>query len=157
VKIDSSYEYDAPVGTVEEALLDGAFWEQLRLSNMSQPKIVSASDGQIVVHMVFAGTLNAIGRRVVGNHPIEWDQTITIDRAQRTGTLTLASKVRVNVTADAALRFEALAGDRTRQTLAGEMKVHIPLVGSKVEGVLGPGVQQSFDEQAASLRTWLAH
>jgi hypothetical protein len=155
VKIEASYEYDAPVAAVEAALLDPAFWKQLRLANMAPPQVVAASDGQIVVHMVFAGTLNAIGRRVVGNQPIEWDQTITIDRAQHTGTLTLASRVRVNVTAEAALRFEALAGDGTRQTLSGEMKVHIPLVGGKVESALGPGVRKSFDEEAASLRTWL--
>jgi hypothetical protein len=155
VRIESAYEYDAPIDAVERARLDPAFWRQLQLSNMAPPEVVSADDNRIVVHMVFAGTLDAIGRRIVGKQQIAWDQTITIDRGGHTGSLTLSSKVRVKVSADCRFRFEALDGNRCRETLSGEIKVHVPLVGGKVESVLGPGIRKSLDEQAASVRTWL--
>lgn len=158
MKLDTTSELDAPVDAVEAALLDPAFWSQLQLSNMAAPEVVSAAADRIVVHMTFAGELDALGKRVVGNQGIAWDQTITIDRATHTGTLALASKMRVKVSAQATFRFEPLDGapPRTRETLTGELKVHVPLVGGKVEGILGPGIQKSLEEQSASLQTWLS-
>jgi hypothetical protein len=156
VKLQSTSEYDAPVDAVEAALLDPAFWAQLQLSNMAPPQVVTSAADSITVHMTFAGTLDALGKRVIGNQGIAWDQTITIDRAAHAGTLAMRSKVRVNVTAEGTFRFESLdGGSRSRETLTGEMKVHVPLVGGKIEGILGPGIQKSFDEQAQSLQTWL--
>lgn len=158
MRLESRSEYDAPVEAVETALVDPVFWSQLRLANLAPPQVISSAADRITVHIAWAGTLDALGRRVVGSEGIAWNQTITIDRAAHTGTLALASKVRVNVTADGTFRFDALAGGaapRTRQTLSGRITVHVPLLGAKIEGILGPGIQRSFDEQAASLRNWL--
>jgi Protein of unknown function (DUF2505) len=158
VRISTSHDFDAPVAAVEAALTDPAFWQQLRLRDVAPPRVVATQPDCVVVDMAWAGRLDGLGRRIVGRDSVTWRQTVRIDRTTHTGTLEISSELRVHATCRAILRFTDVTGGsaRTRQTLDGELKVNVPLVGGQAERKLAPGIRQRLDDEAAAVRTWLA-
>ena len=47
-------------------------------------------------------------------------------------------------------------GDTTDRTIAGEVKVRVPIYGSKVEGWIVDGIEHAYAEEAERLEAWLA-
>ena len=46
--------------------------------------------------------------------------------------------------------------DGTRRTVAGEVRVHVPIYGGRVEGWIVEGITRAYNEEAAHLAAWLA-
>jgi hypothetical protein len=157
VKIRAAHNFDAPVEAVETALLDPDFWGQLELPDVDAPTVLSSKADRIEIAMVWAGTLEGLGRRIAGSDHVTWKQTLQLDRVRHTGRLEIASALRVTTTCRATLRFDPIDGGAgTRRTLDGELSVKVPLVGGQAEQRLAPGIRQRIDDEAVALRAWLA-
>ena len=48
-------------------------------------------------------------------------------------------------------------GDTTDRTIEGEVKVKVPIYGSKVERWIVDGIEHAYAEEAERLEAWLAH
>ena len=60
---------------------------------------------------------------------------------------------RLQASYDVALTAE---DDTTRRVVTGTLKVHVPLVGGKVEHAIVDGLKEHADEEAKLLSTWVA-
>jgi hypothetical protein len=157
MKIELQHEFYASVGSVEDALVDARFWAQLRLPDVALPVVVGSGADHIELAMEWAGTLDALGRRIAGTDQVTWSQTIDLDRSSHRGTLSIVSSLRVDVSCRGTFRLEPTAdGTSTRRTFAGELKVKVPFVGGQAERKLAPGIRSRLDAEAAALADWLA-
>jgi hypothetical protein len=141
-------------------MADGAFYEQLELPDVGPVRVVERDvDGSTVrlaLRMEFTGSLDAIGRRVLGDGDLAWVQEVSFDTAAHTGRLAISTDARTDrVHFDAAMRLRA-DGDETVRSIRGDLAVRVPLVGRVAERKVLPGLARRLDLEAASLAEWLA-
>jgi uncharacterized protein YndB with AHSA1/START domain len=155
----------APVNAVENAFVDPAFLAELgRRPELGSPELVrqEADDtGRVVRQWVahrFTGELHATVRRVVDPRRLTWVEESTIDWASHrtvwrivpdhygsllrcAGTFTLAPSG---------------GGERTVRIAEGDIKVNMPLVGSKAEKAIVSGLEEHAQLQARVFDAWVA-
>jgi len=159
-RLSVEHRFEAPLAAVEAALIDRAFYEQLRLPDVAAPEVVSSGvDGtttRLELRMEYTGQLDPVGQRVVGGRQIAWAQVIEIDTSAHRGTLSVVlDGQRERVQCNAAMTFED-HDDTTVRLLRGDLVIKVPLVGGLAERRVLPGVLRRLDLEADALRAWLA-
>jgi hypothetical protein len=151
----------ATVGQVEAALTDAGF-----LATMAElPKIGSVEvleqtrDGATVhqrVRYLFTAELSGAVRRVVDPDKLTWVEDSTSDSVAHTATYRIDPDNYANLLEGAYDATIAAHGSGARRVATGHVKVHVPLVGGKVEKAIVDGLQENSDAQTELLTAWIA-
>lgn len=151
----------ATVEQVEVALTHAGF-----LATMSDlPKIGSVEvleqsrDGHTVhqrVRYLFTADLSGAVRRVVDPDKLTWVEDSTSDLSVHTASYRIEPDNYANLLAGTYEATTTPNGTATRRVATGHVKVHVPLVGGKVEKAIVDGLQENSDAQAELLTAWIA-
>ena len=146
--------HGAPDG-VAVLLVDPDFYAALVLPDLSQPAVLDQqSEGQhakLRLRYEFVGHLDPMARRLLGPRRLAWVQEIDLDRESEAGTLHFygeADPKRLHGSADFVLTAD---GTGTYRRLTGELVVAIPVIGSRAERQILPGVLRRLDIEATTL------
>jgi hypothetical protein len=156
----ASHHFSASVAAVCAAMGDPAFYAELRLPDVEPPELVSRSvSGERIdvdVRFTYTGKLDPIARRIVGHDQVSWVQTLQIDPSAASCALQVVPAVGM-VPVTCAGTFSLLAeGDGCVRTLDGDLRIKVPIIGSRAERSLAPGILRRIDVEAEALDSFLA-
>jgi hypothetical protein len=159
VKLSAEHRFDAPATVVCAAMGDPAFYAVLRLPDVDPPELVSrTADGSgvdISVRFTYTGKLDPIARRIVGHDHVSWVQRLEIDGDARLCALTVSPAVgAVPVSCHGTFTLHD-SGDGCVRTLDGDLRIKVPLIGSRAERSLAPGILRRLDVEAVALNGFL--
>jgi len=151
---------DAPIATVEAALVDPGFLETLDdLTTIGPPEVLDTTrHADTVVQRVryrFIADLPAAVTAVVDPHKLTWVEEARYDLAEHTSTHAIVPDNypdRLEAHYSCVLTTQS-AG--TIRTATGEVAVRMALVHGKVERVIVEGLRDFATEQAERLNRWL--
>ena len=160
MKLAATHRFAAPLAAVCAAMADPDFYAVLRLPDVDPPELISLSGrgDRVDVHVRFryTGRLDPIARRIVGHDHISWVQQLEIDQTAQTCALSVVpeiSAVTVSCHGTFALRDD---GTGCRRTLDGDLRIRVPIIGSRAERSLAPGILRRLDLEAEALDRFLA-
>ncbi len=145
--------FAAPVAAVEAALLDAAFVARLaNLPKIGNAELVSQErDGDHVeqeIRYQFTGELSAAVRAVVDPRRISWILESQFDLASHTSTWRiLPDHYGERLTASGTTQLTA-DGDATIRVTHGHVKVHVALMGGRVERAIVSGLKEHAEAEA---------
>lgn len=151
----------APLTAVEAALLDREFIAATaKLPKLGEPDLLEQQrDGDRVHQRVryrFTAELLSAVTRVIDPAKLTWVDDARYDLTSHTSRHRIVPDNyadRLEASYDVAL--ESL-GDSTRRLVTGELKVHVPLVGGRVERVIVDGIEEHATAEAELLGHWVA-
>jgi hypothetical protein len=156
MRFEAEHDFAAPCAAVAAVLCDPDFHTQLALPDLSLPTVVGhADDGttkELTLRYEYLGQLDPIARKVIAGRQLTWIQALRLDTTTYTGTLTFSAEAapdRLNGRADVALAADGDA--RCHRRIAGDLRVHVPLVGGTAERRIVPGLLIRLDVEAAAL------
>jgi hypothetical protein len=154
------HELSGPPAAVGAILCDPAFHQGLELPDVSAPEVVehSTSGASCVCKLryEFTGHLDPIAQKVVAGRKLEWNQDLKLDCETGRGTLGFSASVdpkRLN--GEATIALDPLDGTRTRLTIAGDLRVRIPLLGGRAEKAIVPGVVRRLEVEVDGIEAAL--
>jgi hypothetical protein len=160
VKLAASHRFGASAGAVCDGMGDPEFYAGLRLPDVELPEVIARTgDGDRVdihVRFTYTGKLDPIARRIVGHDQVEWVQQLDIDRSSKACALKVVPAIRtipVSCTGAFVLRDTETGCLRT---LDGDLRIRVPLIGSRAERSLAPGIMRRLDLEAEALDKYLA-
>jgi Protein of unknown function (DUF2505) len=159
MRFQAEHRLNEPPGAVAALLTDPRFYETLVLPDLSEPKVLeSSTDGQrsvLRLRYEFTGNIDGMARRLLGKDRLAWIQQVTVEHSTNSGDLSF------NAEADpkrlyGSAHFELQADDGgCVRRLAGELVVAVPLIGSRAEGKIVPGVLRRLDIEAQGINKTL--
>jgi len=160
VRLTATHRFSAPVAAVCDAMGDPEFYAVLRLPDVDPPEVLvrTATGARVDIHVHFAytGKLDPIARRIVGHDHVSWVQRLEIDPAAQSCALSVVPEAGVvPVTCRGTFTLHDVDGGRCLRTLAGELKIRVPLIGSRAEKSLAPGILRRLDVEAEALDRYL--
>ena len=161
MKLDASQIFSAPADAVCAGMADADFYAALDLPDLERPELLvcKARGPKTDIHLRFTytGRLDPIARRVVGRDHVTWIQRLVVDHAARSCTLTVEPEIGVvPVTCAGTFTMHDADGNQCLRTLAGELRVKVPVIGGRAERSLAPGITRRLDLEAAALDRYLA-
>lgn len=151
-------------GTVDQ--VDAALTDAVFLATMADlPKIGSVEvleqtrDGDTVhqrVRYLFTAELSGAVRRVVDPDKLTWIEDSTSDLAAHTASYRIDPDNYANLLEGAYDATITKTERGARRVATGHLKVHVPLVGGKVEKAIVEGLQENSDAQAELITAWIA-
>ena len=158
---EATHEFPAPAGDVVAVFCDPEFHTHLDLPDLSRPEVVADTvDGATRVlrlRYAYVGQLDGIAKKIVGDRPLTWVQELRMDPATFAGTLSYAVDGDAGrLQGDAQVAVTAIAAERSRRRINGELRVRIPVVGGRAERAIVPGLTRRIDVEAAALAEVLA-
>jgi Protein of unknown function (DUF2505) len=161
VKFRIEQRIPAPLSAVEAALLDREFIAATTsLPKLGSPEVLEQTRGGDRVHQRiryrFTAELSSAVTRVIDPAKLTWVDDTRYDLASHTARHRILPDNyadRLQASYDVAL--EPL-GDSTRRVATGELTVHVPLVGGRVERVIVSGLEEHAAAEAELLGRWVA-
>jgi DNA-binding transcriptional regulator YbjK len=161
VKFRIEQRIPAPLADVEAALLDRDFVAATAdLPKLGAPELLEQRrDGDRAHQRIryrFTAQLSSAVTRVVDPDKLTWVDDATFDLTSHTSRHRILSDNyadRLQASYDVAL--EPL-GDSTRRVASGELTVHVPLVGGRVERAIVDGLEEHATAEAELLGRWIA-
>jgi Protein of unknown function (DUF2505) len=159
MRFQTEHRFNGSPDQVAAVLTDPRFYETLTLPDVSEPEVLESSgDGQrsmVRLRYEFVGNMDAMARRLVGTKRLAWIQQVEVERAA-------AGDLSFNAEADpkrlhgsAHFELQAAEGACVRR-LSGELVVAVPLIGSRAERKIVPGVLRRLDIEAQGINDTLA-
>lgn len=161
MRFEISHLFDVEPEALAEALLDEDFQESLSdIGALAERTVIlqeKRKDSTILRHTRCVLDINVGGaaKKFLGDEPpawieeavwhpkpMRWDWTI---RPQVAGEL-LKAKGKIHIEDD---------DEGAARTVTGDVKVSVPLYGSKVEGWIVAGLEAAYDEEAERIVEWL--
>ncbi len=149
-----------PAGSVDAALVDPAFL--IRMTEL--PKLGAAEvldqrrDGDVLhqdVRYLFRAELSRAVTRVVDPKLLTWVERSACNLATRETQCDILPDHYEGLLSGRYRASIADAGDGSRRTLTGAVKVRMPLVGGKVEGAIVGGIRENAAAQVALIESFL--
>ncbi len=157
MKFSHQMTYDASPDAVAAMLADPAFREQVCEAMHASRHVVSVEGTGTGMRVVVDQTqpargMPAFAKKVVG------EEIQIVQRETWTGALTatLALETPGKPGGFAGTLALAADGDRTVETVVGEAKVKVPLIGAKLEGLVVDLLTTALRTEERVGRTWLA-
>jgi hypothetical protein len=161
--VDFTLTQDVPatVDAVDAALVDPAFL--VRMSEL--PKLGSAEvvaderDGDVValqVRYLFQAELSAAVTRVVDPSKLTWVEDSTCDLAAHHTTCVIRPDNYANLLEGSYEATIVAAASGCTRTVTGRIKVHVPLLGGKVEKAIVGGLAENASAQVALLADFIS-
>jgi hypothetical protein len=151
----------AALADVEAALLDADFIAATaELPQLGAPEVLDqqrngdTADQRVRYH--FVGQLSSAVTRVIDPKRLSWVDETHFDLSAHTSRHLIKPDHyadRLEASYDVTLEAQ---GDSTRRIATGELKVHVPLVGGRVERAIVGGITEHADAEADLLGTWIA-
>jgi hypothetical protein len=160
VRFRLEQRFTAPLPAVEAALVDPAFLDRLaELPNLGRPELLRREEVGPIVHLdvryAFAGQLSSAVTAVVDPARLTWVDSATYDRTTHVGDhRVLPEHYTGRLTCSYRTRLEA-DGEGTVRTAEGELRVHFPLVGGRVEKAIVAGMAEHAQLEARVLDQWI--
>ena len=156
MKFRAEHEFPGSVLAVADILCDPGFHTRLDLPDLSRPEVVEHtvvdSKRTLRLRYEFIGHLDPIARRLLAGRRLTWMQELQLDTATGAGRLSFAAEAEADrLYGEATVMLTALAEQRTRRTVAGNLFVKVPLVGGTAEKRIVPGLVARLDVEAAAL------
>jgi hypothetical protein len=160
VKFHLEHTFAAPLDAVEAAMVDPAFLEGTRLPDVGPPKVLSRDDdGSTVTLRVdyhYTGSLDSLARRVLRTGDVSWVQETKLDRSTHRTTFTVTPKVHADrFECGGVMQLTKTSDGATERVIDGELKIKVPLFGSRAEGMILPGLRSRMQREAELLDEWL--
>ena len=156
-----SHEFEASADEVAEALLDEGFQDSLHdLGSLEVREVLDQSerkDGSVLrrTRCVLDLDIKGAARKFLGDQPPAWIEEAVWDPNKMTWTWTIQPEVAGELLdAKGTISIED-DGEAAVRTVAGTVKVKVPLYGSKVEGWIVGGIEAAYDDEADRLAAWL--
>jgi len=160
VKFEFEQRFAHALEDVERALLDPEFIAGMAgLPKLGEPDVLSSDrQGHVAtmrVRYAFAGEVSAAVRRVVDPARLSWVEESVTDTVSHTATFRVVpdhyGKL-LRCEGTYALHAE---GTGTRRVAKGDVRVNVPIVGSKVEQVILSGMEEHAQAEAELVDAWL--
>jgi Protein of unknown function (DUF2505) len=156
----ASNRFGAPVADVCGAMGDPEFYAALRLPDIEPPEVVvrTVSGTRVDMHVRFTytGKLDPIARRIVGHERVSWVQRLVIDPSSESCALSVVPDVGViPVTCHGTFSLHTADDGRCLRTFEGDLRIKVPLIGSRAEKSLLPGILRRLDLEADALDGYL--
>jgi hypothetical protein len=161
--VDFTLTQDVPaaVDAVDAALVDPALLTRMdELPKLGSAEVVANErDGDVVrlqVRYLFQAELSAAVTRVVDPNKLTWVEDSTCDLAAHRTTCVIRPDNYANLLEG---RYEATivaSGSGCVRTVSGTIKVHVPLLGGKVEKAIVGGLSENASAQVALLVDFLS-
>ena len=153
------HRFHAPVDTVAETLLDEDYQESLDgIGPLETRRLLEQrTTGQNVVRRVrcVLGVDLGAAKRFLGGGEPAWVEEATWNPGRSRWDWVIHPEVAAHLlTASGAIELRDQAGSTIR-AVSGSVKVHVPLYGGKVEGVIVRGLKDAYAEEAKRLASWL--
>lgn len=153
MKLTHSVRYDAPLADVYAMLTDPIFREKAAWAQLVTSVDVTVEGGEVRLDMHQPNTdIPAFARKIAGEstHVIQSEVWNGADTAEFSiSTLGLPASI-------SGIRALEVDGDGTLDTFDGEAKARIPLIGGKIESLLGSKLKDGWDTEHAVGTAWLA-
>lgn len=161
--MDFTLTQDVPaaVDAVDAALVDPAFLTRMdELPKLGSAEVVANErDGDVVrlqVRYLFQAELSAAVTRVVDPSKLTWVEDSTCDLAAHRTTCVIRPDNYENLLEGRYEATIAASGSGCVRTVSGTIKVHVPLLGGKVEKAIVGGLSENASAQIALLVDFLA-
>lgn len=153
--------FRAPPPAVEAAYFDPAFIASLSgLPKIGQAELLDQRvEGDVVhqrVRYVFVGALSSAVRAVVDPKKLSWVQDATHDRLRHETTWQIVPDHYPDRLSCRGVSTFSAQADGTRRDTDADMKVHVALVGGRVERAIVSGLQEHAAAEAEALERFLA-
>jgi Protein of unknown function (DUF2505) len=159
VKFHLEHHFDAPLERVEAATVDPAFLESTRLPDVGPPQVLSRDEAgdtvSVRVRYEYTGSLDSLARRVLRMGDVAWVQEVVVDRATHRATFTVTPKVYPDRFQCGGVMVLTESGGATERVIDGELKIKVPLFGSRAEGMILPGLRSRMGREAELLDEWV--
>lgn len=161
MRFEVSHPFDASVEDVAAAMLDPAFQDTLTdIGDLHERVVLEQSelDGGGVyrrVRCVLALDVSGMARSMLGDADPAWVQEETWNETLTRCEWTIHPEVAAELlSASGTIAIDG-SDERASRSVAGEVKVRVPLYGGKVEGWIVDGVSRAYEEEARLLAAWL--
>jgi Protein of unknown function (DUF2505) len=161
VHFTAEHDFDSSRAEIVDVLCDPEFHRGLDLPDLSRPEVLAhEADGTtrvVRLRYEYTGQLDPAARKILGAQTLTWIQELRLDTSSYTGTLTFSAERGGNrLSGDATVALTSNDGDaHTRRSIAGDLRVRVPLIGGAAERRIVPGVVRRLDVEAAALATEL--
>lgn len=161
VRFTEEQKWSATTQDVLEVYLDPSFWAGLTdLSATSSPEVLDIKrDSRTAVvrlHYVLSVELPKEASRFINPNDVAWVEETTWSLSDMSAEVRfLADQASQLMKASASAGLAQQGPDAVR-SIRGDVKVHIPLLGSRVEKVIVQGVQDHLKEEAAAVQDRLS-
>jgi hypothetical protein len=159
MRFEAVHRFHGSPDALADLIADPDFYTALDLPDVSRPVLLdSSTDGQqsrVRLRYEFVGSLDPIARRVVGEDRLAWIQEVLVDHSTNSGQISfngVADPRRLRGSAHFSLDAD---GDGCVRRLQGELRVDVPLIGSRAERKIVPGLLRRLDLEATALESAL--
>jgi hypothetical protein len=162
VRFSAEHDFGGSRAEIVDILCDPEFQDRLDLPDLSRPEVLAHDvDGTtrvVRLRYEYTGQLDPAARKIIGNRALTWIQELRVDTASYTGTLTFSAEQGGDrLGGDATVALTTNDGDEhTRRSIAGDLRVRVPLIGGAAERRIVPGVVRRLDVEAAAVEDELA-
>lgn len=160
MRFELSHSFAAPIDDVAAVLLDLDFQATLGdVGDLKERTLLSQEphgDGVVRrVRCVLGLEISGAAARFLGGAEPAWVQEEHWDPSTRTWEWVIHPEIAkdlLSARGEIALRDR---GDHSVRSVTGEVRVHVPLYGGRVEGLIVEGITRAYDEEAERLMQWL--
>jgi hypothetical protein len=162
VRFTADHDFAASRAAVVDVWCDPEFHLALDLPDLSRPELVAhESEGTtrvVRLRYEYTGRLDPAARRIIGSQKLTWIQELRLDTGSYGGTLTFSVEHGADrLNGDATVALATDDGDEhTKRSIAGDLRVRVPLIGGAAERRIVPGVVRRLDVEAGALAAELA-
>jgi Protein of unknown function (DUF2505) len=161
VKLTATHRFGASVDAVCAAMGDPDFYAVLRLPDVEPPEVLVRTEKgtrvDVHVRFTYTGKLDPIARRIVGHEQVSWVQRLEIDAAARSCALSVDPAVGViPVSCSGRFTLHDTEAGKCLRTFDGDLRIKVPIIGSRAEKSLAPGILRRLDLEADALDAYLA-
>jgi hypothetical protein len=160
MRFQAEHWFDGTSEAVAALLTDPQFYATLALPDLSQPEVLETSSeagrSRLRLRYEFTGNIDSMARRLLGERKLTWIQQVDLENSTDSGELTFnaeADPKRLHGSAHFDFQSE---GGRCVRRLQGELVVAVPLIGSRAEKKIVPGVLRRLDIEAEAVNKRLA-
>ncbi len=161
MRFEVSHSFPFGPDEVAAALLDPAFQASLdTIGPLKERRVLSQEatlDGRVErrVRCVLELKLSGVAANLLGEADPAWIQAETWEADSRTWTWHIEPEVHGDLLSARGTTVIAGDAEKATRTVVGDLGVHVPLYGGKVEGWIVKGISEAYDEEAARLEEWL--
>lgn len=161
MRFDLTHDFDTSPERIADVMLDPSFQETLTdIGDLHHREVLDRTEspgGAITrnVRCILALKVSGIAKSMLGDSDPAWVQEERWDATRMHCDWTIHPEVAAEMLSASGTIDIVGSDNKTTRTVAGEVKVRVPLYGGKVEGWIVTGVTRAYDEEAERIASWL--
>jgi hypothetical protein len=161
VDFEFSHSFDAGAEDVAAVLLDPAFQASLAdIGSLEEREVLlqnESEDGAVErrIRCVLDLHVSGAAKKFLGDQAPAWVEEAVWDPDEMRWDWKIVPEIAAELLSASGETVVEQDGAETVRTVAGSIKVKVPLYGGKVEGWIVDGLRAAYDEEADRLAEWL--